>query len=137
MLSDIKKQLKYKNCLHREHHQKWLKWNCSLLDNLADVLGSFALTLKQGRKACQWIALLPVSKAHTNKFYIFGQCMYTPGKKYCNTLIFFSWQHCATQVICYWQKFTQNSTGMLQIESLAHRKTHFTFKNRNLMLYSS
>jgi hypothetical protein len=34
-----------------------------------------------------------------------------------------------------WQRLTQvqirrqNLTGMLQIESLAHRKTHFTFKN--------
>jgi hypothetical protein len=28
------------------------------------------------------------------------------------------------QVFYYWQKFTQNLTRMLQIESLAHRKTH-------------
>ena len=36
------------------------------------------------------------------------------------TPYFFSWQNCATQVLYYWQKFTKNSTGMLQIESLIH-----------------
>ena len=50
---------------------------------------------------------------------------------------FFLLNNCATQVFYYWQKFTQNSTGMLQLESLAHRKTHFTFKIWNLMLYNS
>ena len=53
------------------------------------------------------------------------------------TPFFFSWQNCATQVFYYWQLFTQNSTGLLQIESLAHKKAHFTSKNLNLMLYNS
>jgi len=67
---------------------------------------------------------------------IVSKIIYT-WKKYCNTLIFFSWQNCATQVFSYWWTFTENSTGKLQIESLAHRETHFTFKNWNLMLYNS
>ena len=38
--------------------------------------------------------------------------LYTPGKKYCNTLIFFSSQICEMQVFYYWQKFTQECSKL-------------------------
>ena len=37
---------------------------------------SFVLAAKQAWKACQRLAILPVSKARTNKFYIYQQCTY-------------------------------------------------------------
>jgi len=87
MFNNGKKRKQYKHGLQRGHHQK----RCLLLpflDNLAVVLGpsditgqntiyldclkisnSFALAAKQGRKACQRLAYLPVSKTRTIKFH--------------------------------------------------------------------
>jgi hypothetical protein len=84
----------------QQHHKYWCDSGChrkrlELLfwDNLAiildfltlqvcriNIVGSnknlFALVAKQPRKACQRLAFLPFSKAHTYQFYIFWQCTY-------------------------------------------------------------
>jgi hypothetical protein len=39
------------------------------------IYNSFALTSKQCKKVCQKRTYLPVSKARTNKFEIFSQCI--------------------------------------------------------------
>jgi hypothetical protein len=47
-----------------------------ILQDKHNIRNAFALAAKQARKAHQRIAFLLVSKARTNKLYIFRQCTY-------------------------------------------------------------
>jgi hypothetical protein len=46
------------------------------LCTLSEYAILFALSAQQGKKACQMLSFLPVSKAHRNKLYIFQLCTY-------------------------------------------------------------
>ena len=56
------------------------------LCTLSEYAILFALSAQQGRKACQMLSFLPVSKAHRNKLYIFQLCTYI-------VYLYSHWQH--------------------------------------------